>query len=352
MTTRGAGLADGRPRVGLVIVTRDSAAFIGRSLAAVAAQMRRPDRVIVVDNASRDDTIRVVTAAAASHGLVVETVALEANTGFAHANNRAVGALDGCDLVALLNPDAFPEPPWLEHLIAAAGRHPDAASLASRLMQDGTPGVLDGAGDVYHPSGLAWRHGHGRRLAEVPDALIEREVFSACAAAALYRREAWLRAGGFDERFFCYMEDIDLGFRLRLAGHTCWYVPDAVAHHVGSATAGVGSAFAVYHGHRNLTWTFVRNMPGRRFWRHLPAHLALSAGGGLWFAWRGRGGAYARAKRDALRGLGETWRARQRTAATRTVAPDRLASAFASTSLAGRIWERVRAPGRPGPSVP
>jgi GT2 family glycosyltransferase len=91
----------------------------------------------------------------------------------------------------------------------------------------------------------------------------ECEIFSPCAAAALYRRSALLEVGGFDEDFFCYVEDVDLGFRLRLAGYRCLYVPLSVAHHIGSGTTGgKNSDFSVYHGHRNLVWAFVKNMPG------------------------------------------------------------------------------------------
>lgn len=296
---------------GLVIVTYDSAAFLPRLVAAVAAQTRRPDRLVFVDNASRDDTRATLGRALAAARLDARVLALETNTGFAHANNTAVTALDDCDYIALLNPDAFPEPDWLARLAAAAARHPQAGSFASRLMRDGAPDVLDGAGDVYHVSGMVWRHGHGRPLAEVPGALEEREVFAPCAAAALYRRSDWLAVGGFDTRYFCYVEDVDLGFRLRRLGRACWYVPDAVVAHVGSATTGVGSAFAVYHGHRNVTWTFVKNMPGRLLWRHLPAHIAASTAGVPWFAWRGQLGAYLRAKRDALAGLGPILRQRR-----------------------------------------
>lgn len=297
--------------IGLVVVTYESAAFVPRLVAALAAQTRPPDRLVIVDNASRDDTREVLRRALAAARLEARVVALDANTGFAHANNVAVEALDGCDYVALLNPDAFPEPDWLARLAGAVARHPEAGSFASRQMRDGAPGILDGAGDVYHVSGVVWRHGHGRPLAEVPGALEEREVFAPCAAAALYRRADWVAAGGFDERYFCYVEDVDLGFRLRRLGRACWYVPDAVVSHMGSATSGVGSAFAVYHGHRNVTWTFVKNMPGRLLWRHLPAHLAASAAGVAWFAWRGQPGAYLRAKRDALTGLGPFLRERR-----------------------------------------
>lgn len=334
--------------VGLVVVTYDSAAMMPRLVDAIAGQTRRPDRVIVVDNASRDGTADVARQAFASTTLAAEIVALDRNTGFAAANNLAVARLDGCDAVALLNPDAFPEPAWLERLEAAVARHPDAASLASRLMRDGHPGVLDGAGDVVHASGIVWRHGHGRALVDVPEALVEREVFAACAAAAWYRRQAWIAAGGFDERFFCYVEDVDLGFRLRLTGASCWYVPDAVVSHVGSAVTGVDSPFAIYHGHRNLTWMFAKDMPASLLWRSLPAHVGATLAGLPWFAARGRLGSYLRAKRDALAGLPAMWRSRD---AVRRASPEAraaIARLLDRRSLASRA--RERAPGAAAPS--
>ena len=305
-------------RVGLIIVTHHAAALVERCLHAVALQSRRPDRILVVDNASRDDTVARVAGVAAALGLTIELVEQRENLGFAQANNHAVETLDDCGWVALLNPDACPEADWLQSLLAATARHPAAAAFGSRLMRDGAAEVLDGAGDEYHVSGLVWRRGHGQPVSQVAGALAERRVMAACAAAALYRRQDWVEAGGFDPRFFCYVEDVDLGFRLCLRGRECWYVPDAVAHHVGSATTGAGSAFSVYHGHRNLVWAFVKNMPGPLLARHLLGHVVVSAVGLAWFLARGQGGAYLAAKRDALRGLSEVWRARREVQRTRT----------------------------------
>lgn len=328
-------------KVGVVIVTFDAAPFIGRCLAALADQTTRPDRVVVVDNHSRDGTLEVARRSRASETLPLEFLPQDANLGFARANNLGVAALHDCEWVALLNPDAFPEPGWLAALIAAAARHPGAASFASRLMRDGAPGVLDGAGDIYHVSGLVWRHGHGRSLEEVADALVERPVFAACAAAALYRRDDWLAAQGLDERYFCYVEDVDLGFRLQLAGRACWYVPDAVAQHVGSASAGVGSAFAVYHGHRNLVWTYAKDMPAPLVWLYLPWHLAATAVALVWFTWRGRGSAIGRAKLDAATGLRSVLATRRVVQSRRTVAVGDLKARFDRSSLTAR-WLGLR----------
>ena len=133
---------------------------------------------------------------------------------------------------------------------------------------------------------------------------------------------------------------MDLGFRLCLRGHECWYVPDAVAHHVGSATTGAGSAFAVYHGHRNVVWAFVKNMPGPLLALHLLEHVVVSAVGLVWFTSRGRGRAYLAAKRDALRGLPWVWRARREVQRTRPASVGEVRSLFNRESLAARLRAR------------
>jgi GT2 family glycosyltransferase len=253
--------------------------------------------VVVVDNGSE----RAPLVPLEAHYPGARLLEPGANLGFAAGNNLAIRSLQDYDWIALVNPDAFPEPGWLQALLEATGRRPEFAFFASRLVQDEAPDRLDGAGDVYHVNGLAWRRWHAQ--ARGPEAGGEEEVFSPCAAAALYRRSALDEVGCFDEAFFCYFEDIDLSFRLRLRGHRCLYVGGAVARHVGSATTGVGSDFAVYHGHRNLVWTYFKNMPGWLFWRYLPQHILLNILSIFMYTARGKGRAILRAKRDALRDI-------------------------------------------------
>ena len=210
-------------------------------------------------------------------------------------------------------------------------------------MLDGEPGQLDGAGDVCHVSGLVWRHGHRQPIADVPDAL-RRGRYS---PPAPQRRSTAATTGfaraGFDERFFCYVEDVDLGFRLQLAGRPAGTSPDAVVHHVGSASAGVGSQFAVYHGHRNLEWMFVKNMPAPLFWRYLPLHLATWVAGLAWFARRGRGRTFLRAKWDALRGMGPALRARRTSPPPGTATVAQLRGLLNHDPLRARFGTRISA---------
>jgi GT2 family glycosyltransferase len=282
-------------RIAVVIVNWNGAECLPECLRSLAGQERRPDRVVVVDNGSGDGSLDQ----ALDRFPGTEAIRLGTNIGFAAANNVALRACGDCEWVALLNPDAFPAPSWLAALAAAAERNPGCAAFASQLRSATRDDLLDGCGDAYHVSGLAWRAGHGTP----PGPGRPREVFSACAAAALYRRQALLEIGGFDERYFCYFEDVDAGFRLRLRGHGCLYVPEAVARHVGSASSGKGSDFATYHGHRNLVWTFFKNMPARLLVVYLPQHLLLNVLSVLWFSARGQARAIVRAKWDALRGL-------------------------------------------------
>jgi len=325
-----------------VVVTYNARQHIGRCLTALAAQTRPADRVVLIDNDSQDGTLAEARAVAGGLGLEIQWVQAGANIGFAAANNRAVERLDDCDLIATLNPDAFPEPAWLAALVTAAGAHPEAASVASLLLSAGDREQLDGAGDVYHVSGLVWRHGHGQPRDRVPEADVARPIFSACAAAALYRRADWIDAGGLDERFFCYAEDVDLGFRLQLRGRQCWYEPGAIALHIGGAASGKSSAFAVYHGHRNLEWTFLKNMPSSLLRRYLPLHIVVSLGSVLWFMAAGRGAAILRAKWHALQHLRSVLATRREVQATRNISDVALLAGLSRSALIPRVFGRLR----------
>lgn len=287
------------PQVTVIIVNYNAGAWLQRCLEALRRQTYRRFEVIVVDNASHDESLAQAAACLDAHRVRLDRA--EANLGFAAANNRAVGQSDS-EWVALLNPDAFPEPDWLERMIAATQRHPAVDMFGSAQFAALEDGRLDGAGDQYFCAGLPWRGGYGAPVTALPD---EGEVFAPCAAAALYRRAAFVAAGGFDERFFCYVEDVDLAFRLRLSGARCIQLRDAVVRHVGGGSGGDGaSGFARYHGTRNLIWTFVKCMPGALFWPLLPMHMACIAGLCLLALLRGRPGPVWRGVGAALTGLG------------------------------------------------
>ena len=297
------------PRVAVIIVNWNGGELLAQCLDHLSSQTVTPAQILVLDNASTDNSADSALAYAD-----VRLIRSALNLGFAAGNNLALAHCD-CELVALLNADAFAQPDWLERLIVAAMANPDVAAFGSLQLSCRDPAIIDGLGDRYHVSGLARRIGYGEPLTNYQsncDKACTREVFSVCAAAALYRRDALLRIGGFDEDFFCYFEDIDLGFRLRLAGFGAVTVNGAIVHHLGSASSGgYESEFSVYHGHRNMVWAFVKNMPAPLLLPLLPLHLLANMLTVLMFSLRGRAKLILRAKWDALLGLPKAWRKRR-----------------------------------------
>lgn len=292
--------------VTIIIVNWNAGELLERCVASLMAQKVVPYEIIVVDNASTDGSLENICIKYQS----LRIIQAGKNIGFAGANNLALQrSSPESEWIAFINPDAFAEPDWLEALLREAECHRDYAVFGSRLMSYELAGVIDGTGDVYHLSGLVWRGEHGMQLHSQNAS--KRDIFSPCAAAAMFSKKVLLDAGGFDEDYFCYVEDVDLGFRLRLMGHKCLYVPDSVAYHVGSAITGKRSDFSIYHGHRNLVWTYVKNVPGFLFWLLLPLHLVLNFISIFWFSMNGRAKIILCAKRDAILGLPNMWRKRR-----------------------------------------
>jgi GT2 family glycosyltransferase len=289
----GKGKSDAAPTVSVVIVSYESGSTLERCLAGLDAQTFTDFEVLLVDNASTDGAPQAAAAADSTIRFLQPGV----NLGFAAGNNLAAREARGRWLV-LLNPDAYPDPDWLEALIAGTLRHPEVRCFTSLQMVADEPDLMDGAGDVMTSAGIPFRGGYRRRL---PPKLREGEVFSACGAATLIDRALFLSLGGFDERFFCYCEDVDLGYRLRLAGEATLLLPAARVEHVGSASTGVRSDFAVFHGSRNRIWTFLKNTPPLLLWLTTPLHVAVTAGLLLLHARRGDAAPVVRGIRAALK---------------------------------------------------
>ena len=254
------------PEVSVVIVVYESGPTLAQCLSALRAQTFGGYEIVLIDNASSDRTAQAAKAADPSLALIENAQ----NLGFAAAVNQGAAAAQGRWL-ALLNPDAFAQPDWLEKLVAATRAYPDVRCFTSRQLMAEDPTRLDGLGDVMALAGYPFRGGYTHRD---PGPLEPGWVFSACGGAMLVERDLFLALGGLDERLFCYCEDVDLGYRLRLAGEPTLLVPDAVVRHVGSASSGGRrSEFAVFHGTRNRFWVFVKDTPPVLFWLTLPLHI-------------------------------------------------------------------------------
>jgi GT2 family glycosyltransferase len=288
----------------IIVVTHNSARWLARQRAALEAQTDTNWELIVVDNASRQDQ-RPRAEQLPAGAKIIQS---EINLGFAAANNLAARR-SRSPYIVLLNPDAFPEPDWLATLLSTAERFPDAGAIGSTQLRADAPGVYDGTGDVMHASGIAYRSNYGQRPGHAPPLA---ETFSACGAAMLLRRDVFEAAGGFDESYFCYFEDVDLCFRLRLLGWRILQSPDAIVAHIGGGSASEQTDFAEFHGNRNRYWTFVKCMPGVLFWLLILPHIALTAFTATYALLRVRQPAVWRGLWAGLMQTPEIWRSRQR----------------------------------------
>ena len=343
--------------VSVVIVNYNGGQYLPDCLCALKTQSRPPDEIIVVDNFSVDGSADRI----AKEHPDVTLIRMDANLGFAAANNiafehiasKARASTHRNDLqssslrselthrwVALLNPDTIPRSDWLAALLAAARSKLDFDVFASKLISAEDPNVLDGQGDIHHVSGLSWRRHHGKRHSQIKGKPLIDPLFSPCAAAALYRFSRIREVEGMDERYFCYHEDVDLMFRLRLTGSKVFYAANSVVAHHGSAITGVSSDFSVYHGHRNLVWSYVKNMPGWLFWRYLPQHIVLNLFSVIFYSLKGRPGVILRAKFHAIKALPKVLEQRRAIQNGRTVSDDCIHRSLAKGWLTPYLFRR------------
>ena len=240
--------------------------WLPRCLEALAAQSLTPGEVIVVDNGSGDGSLDYLREAHPE----VRVLELGRNTGFAHAVNRGIDAARA-PLVALVNTDVVLAADWLARLVPALEADPGAASVACKMVSLADPGEVYDAGDILRRDGACEQRGRYAR----DDGRWDEpgEVFGACAGAALYRREAVLGVGGFDERYFAYLEDVDLALRLRLVGWRCRYEP-AVARHAGGGSSHQLPGGAQFLVARNTLVLVARTFPAR--WLPYVAYRQLS----------------------------------------------------------------------------
>ena len=304
----------GADDVAVILVNWNGRHHLARCLPALAAQTHTPREVVVVDNDSTDGSAEWL----ATTWPTVRCLALGGNLGFAEANNRGI-ASTAAPWVALLNNDTLPEPDWLAALVAAGREGGDrVASVASLMLFLDMPEVVNSAGIAVDPTGIAWD-----RLGGAPAAAAAEpgEVFGASAGAALFRRAALEDAGEagedgrvrpLDPRFFMYMEDVDLAWRLRLRGWQSRYAPGARVLHHGSASAGEGSSFKNRLLARNKIWTVLKDYPGPPLLTRWPLVLGYDLASAPYrLAWQGQTAAFS-GRLDALRGLGPVLRQRRR----------------------------------------
>jgi GT2 family glycosyltransferase len=309
------------PRLTVTLTNYNGRALLETMLASLDRQTLREFAVVVVDDCSSDDSVAWLR----EHRPDVRVVQPPQNSGVTAAMNLALSVPES-ELVALFNNDMELDPGCLKALVAALDRHPEAGSATPKMLDFTDRAVLDGAGDLLSWRGGGRRRGHGERDRGQFDE--EGEIFGPCGGAALYRRGALARVGGFDEAYYAYYEDIDWAFRAQLAGFGCRYAPRAVLYHRGSETLGRGmTEFNAYQLWRNPIWLIAKCFPLVCILRHAPSLLRGQAGN-LYTALRERKlGVWGRAMRDALRGLPAALGKRRAVQRSRTVPVARIEAA-------------------------
>ena len=274
--------------ISVVIPNWNGLAHVRTCLDSLRMQTYNKFEVIFADNSSNDGSPELV----ASDYPEIQIVPLDYNAGFAGACNAGMRLARG-EIVVLLNNDTEVAPDWLSELYSAFKRHPEAGSIASKMLLFDQRDILHTAGDLYQVSGIpvnrgVWELDTGQYK--------EGKVFSACGGAAAYRRDMLNQIGLLDEDFFFSCEDVDLGWRAQLQGWGSVYAPKAIVYHRMASTGG--GQTASFHDGRNVIYLLFKNVPGfvwRMHWTTIISTQLRLAWDSLQ-AWRGQ------AARARLRG--------------------------------------------------
>jgi GT2 family glycosyltransferase len=266
--------------ISVVVVNWNRKPLLRACLESLRRQVAVTFEVIVVDNGSVDGSADM-----AAREFGVEVIRNSENRGFCAANNQGIRAARG-EFIALMNNDAEAEAGWLEALWRACSSGPDVGMAASKILVWEDPGIIDKAGHLIYPDGQNRGRGSGERDRGQYDR--EEEVLWPDGCAAMYRKEMLDQIGGFDEDFFAYADDAELGLRARIAGWRCIYTPRAVVRHHRGATLGKDSVRRLELIERNRLLLAVKLFPVSLLCVN-PPFFATRLAAGLVAAGRGRG---------------------------------------------------------------
>jgi GT2 family glycosyltransferase len=273
------------PTITVVVVNWNRRELLRSCLRSLASQTHPNFQVVVVDNGSQDGSPAMVRELIDSYPVTLHLITNDVNRGFCGANNQGF-AVSRSELIALLNNDAEAEPGWLVALEAVIRTGDAVGMAASKVLVWEDPRRIDKAGHLMYPDGQNRGRGSGQLDVGQFDRVEETLWPDGC--AAMYRRAMLDEVGDFDEDFFAYADDAELGLRGRIAGWTCLYAPAAVVRHHRGATLGLGSGRRLTLIERNRVLLVVKLFPWNLLWLNGAYNLARIAGG-LWAAIRNRG---------------------------------------------------------------
>ena len=271
--------------VSVVVINWNRCALLRACLESLAGQTHGDFEVIVVDNGSGDGSRALVDQMARDYPVPLRLIANPENRGFCAANNQGFAASES-EFVALLNNDAEAAPEWLSSLEQVIRTSGEVGMVASKILVWEDPRRIDKVGHLIYPDGQNRGRGSGQLDEGQFDCVEEALWPDGC--AAMYRRAMLDEVGVFDEDFFAYADDADLGLRARLAGWKCLYAPGAVVRHHRGATLGLDSARRLILIERNRVLLVVKLFPWNLLWANGAYYLARIAAG-MWAAVRNRG---------------------------------------------------------------
>jgi len=273
-------------KVTVIIPNYNATEYIAKCLDSLRQQNYKDFDILVIDNASTDDSADIVE----RDYKEVKLVRLDDNYGFSRAANEGLLRTKESEFVILLNADTKAEPDFVGALVETIEKDENIFSVASKMLQLDRPDRYDGAGDLYCCLGWAFAKGKDMKTGRYEK---ECNVFSACAGACIYRRSLFEQIGYFDEYHFMYLEDVDIGYRARIMGFVNRYTPKAVVYHAGSGITGSRyNPFKVRIAARNSWYVIYKNMPTLQIIINLPFFLIGFGIKALFFILKGYGREY------------------------------------------------------------
>lgn len=241
-------------KISVIIPNYNGEKIIDGCIQSLLKQEYKDFNIIVVDNNSADDSVKIIEERYPSITLIKN----KENLGFAAAVNIGIKATKS-DFVALLNNDTEVDEKWLGNLYSVVSKDDKIFSASSKMIRFYERDKIDDAGDQYNLLGWAYKRGDGASIDKFNK---DKIIFSTCAGAGLYRREIFEEIGYFDENFFAYLEDVDVSFRGNIYGYKNIYVNNAIVYHMVSATSGSRhNEFKVKLASRNSMYLIRKNMP-------------------------------------------------------------------------------------------
>lgn len=243
------------PLVSIIVVNWNRREYVGECLNSLRSQSFRDFEVILVDNGSTDGSVESIEE---NFPGFVRILKNKENVGFARGNNQGIEVARG-EYIVLLNNDAQADSHWLEGLLKGTEEDQRVGMVASKIYLHGSDKVIDNVGHLIYRDGL--NRGRGRLEVDHGQFDEKEEVLFPSGCAALYRRKMLEEVGLFDEDFFAYADDTDLGLKGRMAGWRCLYMPQAIVYHRYSQSSGPYSPLKAFYVERNRVWIAVKYLP-------------------------------------------------------------------------------------------